>query len=123
MVAVGGRGRASAFFTKTWEICAVNAFHPAPPGASLWDWPHHQTPLMPPKPRIAITYCAQCRFVLRATWLTQELLMTFGEDLGEVALIPAGGGIFEVHLGDELLWSKKGQGRFPDSKELKQLVR
>ncbi len=78
---------------------------------------------MPPKPRIAITYCAQCRFVLRATWLTQELLMTFGEDLGEVALIPAGGGIFEVHLGDELLWSKKGQGRFPDSKELKQLVR
>lgn len=75
------------------------------------------------KPRIAITYCAQCRFVLRATWLTQELLMTFGEDLGEVALIPGGGGIFEVHLGDDLLWSKKGQGRFPDSKELKQLVR
>lgn len=75
------------------------------------------------KPRIAITYCAQCRFVLRATWLTQELLMTFGEDLGEVALVPAAGGVFEVRLDDELLWSKKAEGRFPDSKDLKQRVR
>jgi selenoprotein W-related protein len=75
------------------------------------------------KPRVEITYCAQCRFILRATWLTQELLMTFDTDLGEVSLVPAGGGIFEVRVDGELIWSKKGQGRFPDSKELKQLVR
>jgi selenoprotein W-related protein len=78
---------------------------------------------MSAKPRVEITYCSQCRFVLRATWLTQELLMTFDTDLGEVALVPAGGGIFEVRVDDELIWSKKEQGRFPDSKELKQLVR
>ena len=75
------------------------------------------------KPRVEITYCSQCRFVLRATWLAQELLMTFDTDLGEVALVPAGGGIFEVRLDGELIWSKKAQGRFPDSKDLKQLVR
>lgn len=75
------------------------------------------------KPRVEITYCAQCRFILRATWLTQELLMTFDTDLGEVALVPAGGGIFEVRVDGEAVWSKKDQGRFPDAKELKQLVR
>jgi selenoprotein W-related protein len=75
------------------------------------------------KPRVEITYCAQCRFILRATWLTQELLMTFDTDLGEVALVPAGGGIFEVRVDGEAIWSKKEQGRFPDAKELKQLVR
>ncbi len=75
------------------------------------------------KPRVEITYCSQCRFVLRATWLTQELLMTFDTDLGEVALVPAGGGVFEVRLDGDLIWSKKENGRFPDSKELKQLIR
>ena len=74
-------------------------------------------------PRVEITYCSRCRFVLRATWLTQELLMTFDADLGEVALVPGTGGIFEVRVGGVLVWSKKDQGRFPDSKELKQLVR
>ena len=75
------------------------------------------------RPRVEITYCSQCRFVLRASWLTQELLMTFDTDLGEVALVPAGGGIFEVRLNGDLIWSKKENGRFPDSKELKQLIR
>jgi selenoprotein W-related protein len=75
------------------------------------------------KPRIEITYCAQCRFVLRATWMAQELLMTFETELGEVALVPGKGGVFEVRVDGETVWSKKQQGRFPESKELKQLVR
>lgn len=75
------------------------------------------------KPRVQITYCAQCRFILRATWLAQELLMTFDTDLGELALVPASGGVFEVRVDNELIWSKMERGRFPDAKELKQLVR
>ncbi|MBF0256431.1 MAG: SelT/SelW/SelH family protein [Gammaproteobacteria bacterium] len=75
------------------------------------------------KPRLSIEYCSQCRFILRAAWMAQELLMTFGEDLGEVALIPGSGGIFQIHLDDELLWNKKAQGRYPEPKEIKQLVR
>ncbi|MGB5340120.1 MAG: SelT/SelW/SelH family protein, partial [Gammaproteobacteria bacterium] len=75
------------------------------------------------KPRVEITYCSQCRFILRASWMAQELLMTFDTDLGEVALVPAGGGIFEVRLDGELIWSKKQQGRYPEAKELKQLIR
>ena len=71
-----------------------------------------------PLPRITITYCSMCQWMLRAAWLGQELLSTFGQDLGEVALIPRTGGIFQIHYEGEL-----SEGGFPDSKVLKQCVR
>jgi selenoprotein W-related protein len=74
-------------------------------------------------PRVEIVYCTQCRWLLRAAWLAQELLTTFEQELGEVALIPGTGGIFEVRVGDDLLWSRKERGRFPEAKEVKQLLR
>lgn len=75
------------------------------------------------QPRIEIVYCTQCRWLLRAGWTAQELLATFAAELGEVALVPGGSGIFEVWLNNELIWSRKEQGRFPELKELKQRVR
>jgi selenoprotein W-related protein len=75
------------------------------------------------KPRIEIEYCTQCRWLLRAAWLAQELLTTFEEELGGVTLIPGTGGVFEVRHGERVLWSRKGEGRFPEAKELKQRVR
>lgn len=74
-------------------------------------------------PRIEIVYCRQCRFVLRAAWLAQELLMSMGEEIGEVALVPGSGGIFEIYVGDEKVFCRAEAGRFPESKEIKQLVR
>ena len=74
-------------------------------------------------PRVAITYCTQCRWLLRAGWMAQELLTTFDTELGEVALVPGSGGVFEVRVDGELVWSRKQAGRFPESKELKQRVR
>lgn len=75
-------------------------------------------------PNVAITYCRLCGWLLRASWMAQELLTTFAEELGSVTLIPDNtGGVFEVRLGGKLLWSRKEHGRFPDIKELKQLVR
>jgi selenoprotein W-related protein len=38
-------------------------------------------------------------------------------------LAPGRGGVFEVYLDDELVWSRHTQGGFPDVKQLKQLVR
>ncbi|KAF5850788.1 hypothetical protein GGP41_010405 [Bipolaris sorokiniana] len=49
-------------------------------------------------PRVAITYCTQCRWMLRAAYFGQELLSTFGTQIGEIALIPATGGLFTVEL-------------------------
>ncbi|MCW9705678.1 SelT/SelW/SelH family protein [Fodinibius salsisoli] len=73
--------------------------------------------------RLTITYCTQCRWLFRASWMAQELLTTFQEELDEVALRPGTGGTFDVHLNGELIFSRAEQGRFPESKELKQLVR
>ncbi|MDK2122653.1 SelT/SelW/SelH family protein [Parachitinimonas caeni] len=75
------------------------------------------------KPRIEIRYCTQCRWLLRAAWLAQELLSTFDADLAEVALQPATGGIFQVQVGSTLIWCRKAEQGFPDAAELKRRVR
>ena len=49
-------------------------------------------------PRIEIEYCTQCRWLLRAAWMAQELLTTFQNEVGEVALQPGTGGVFEVRV-------------------------
>jgi selenoprotein W-related protein len=72
---------------------------------------------------LEIEYCTQCRWLLRAAWMAQELLTTFESDIGRLSLVPGSGGIFEVRLNNETIFSRKQVGRFPESKELKQLVR
>jgi selenoprotein W-related protein len=74
-------------------------------------------------PRIEIEYCTQCRWLLRAAWMAQELLTTFSTDVGELALVPGTGGVFEIRIGDDKVWSRAAKGRFPEIKELKQIVR
>jgi selenoprotein W-related protein len=74
-------------------------------------------------PRVEITYCTQCRWLLRATWLGSELLTSFGTEIGEVALRPGTGGVFRVRVGDEVLWDRKVDGGFPELGPLKRLVR
>ena len=74
-------------------------------------------------PLIEITYCRLCGWGLRAGWMAQELLSTFGQDLGEVVLVPGTGGIFQVTCNDVLIWDRKREGGFPDAAKLKQLVR
>lgn len=72
---------------------------------------------------VEIEYCTQCRWLLRAAWLAQELLTTFDTDLNTVSLMPGTGGEFEVRLNGAIIFSRKAAGRFPESKELKQLIR
>lgn len=55
--------------------------------------------------------------------MSQELLTTFENELTEVALRPGTGGIFEITINNQLLWSRAEQGGFPDIKVLKQIVR
>jgi selenoprotein W-related protein len=47
----------------------------------------------------------------------------FATDLGEMALIPGKGGIFEIRLDGEVLFSRKREGHFPEAKEVKQKIR
>lgn len=72
---------------------------------------------------VEIEFCTQCRWLLRAAWLAQELLTTFEQDLASVNLVPGTGGMLEVRLNGAVLFSRKAMGRFPEAKELKQLIR
>jgi selenoprotein W-related protein len=75
------------------------------------------------KPRAEIRYCVKCRWLLRASWLAQELLSTFEDDLGEVALVPGDVGVFEVRVAEAIVWERKRDRGFPDAAELKRRVR
>lgn len=76
-----------------------------------------------PKPAVTIAYCTQCNWLLRAGWMAQELLQTFSQELGSVALVPGTGGIFQIHVDGALVWDRKAEGGFPDVRALKGRVR
>lgn len=78
---------------------------------------------IPNQHHLEIEYCTQCRWLLRAAWLAQEILTTFEAGIGRVSLVPGSGGIFEVRLNGEIIFSRKESERFPEAKEIKQLVR
>lgn len=78
---------------------------------------------MSDKPRITITYCTGCNWLLRAGWMAQELLQSFGSDLSEVALVPGSGGVYRIMLDGTLIWDRKADGGFPDAAEIKRRIR
>ena len=75
------------------------------------------------KNHVTIEYCTQCRWLLRAAWMAQELLTTFEREIAELTLKPGTGGVFEVKAGEVRIWSRQAEGRFPEIGELKQRVR
>ncbi|MGY6707666.1 MAG: SelT/SelW/SelH family protein [Rhizobiaceae bacterium] len=75
------------------------------------------------RPVIRIIYCTQCNWLLRAGWMAQELLQTFGQDLGSVELVPGTGGVFEITVDGDTIWERKRDSGFPEAKVLKRLVR
>jgi selenoprotein W-related protein len=76
-----------------------------------------------PGPRVEIAYCTKCRFLLRAAWMAEELLTTFGAELGEVALRPGSGGIFEVALDGTVIASNRDHAPMPDPADVKRAIR
>ena len=56
--------------------------------------------------------------------MAQELLTTFEGDLQSVTLQPSEvGGQYIIYINGKVFFDRKGFGRFPEIKELKQLVR
>ncbi|TCT04179.1 selenoprotein W-related protein [Tepidamorphus gemmatus] len=75
------------------------------------------------RPRVTITYCRQCNWMLRAAWLAQELLSSFPEDLAAVTLVPGTGGVFVIECDGTRLWDRVADGGFPEAKLLKRRLR
>ena len=76
------------------------------------------------KPQIVIEYCKKCRWLLRASWISQELLSTFSDEIRGVTLIPSNiAGIFEIRHDNQIIWERGKKKGMPEIKELKQKVR
>jgi len=73
--------------------------------------------------KITIKYCPKCRWLLRSSWMAQELLTTFETEINELTLKPSDVGVFKIYVDKTLIWCRKENGGFPEIKELKQLVR
>ncbi|RRN77989.1 SelT/SelW/SelH family protein [Pseudoxanthomonas sp. SGD-10] len=76
------------------------------------------------KPIVKIEYCPKCGWMLRATYMAQEILTTFTEDIYGITLVPSEiNGRYTISLDEGIIFDRKREGRFPEIKELKQLVR
>ena len=71
--------------------------------------------------KVSIEYCSVWNYLPRASSLEAELKQTFTEM--DVTLISSGGGVFEVTLNSELIFSKKSLDRFPEDGEVEKLIR
>ena len=77
---------------------------------------------------VTIRFCQGCNWMLRATWMTQELLSSFNQgEITEIRLQPqytAPGGDFTIRVNDEVVWDRRVEDpSFPQPKELKRRVR
>ncbi|MDP9473353.1 MAG: Rdx family protein [Chloroflexota bacterium] len=55
--------------------------------------------------------------------MAENILHDFDESLtGGVTLVPSGGGVFEVNVGERVVFSKKQSGRFPEENEVEEAL-
>ena len=70
--------------------------------------------------KISIEYCAMWNYLPKASSLEVELKNNFPQ--ADISLISSGGGVFEISLNDDLIFSKKALNRFPEGGEIKKLI-
>lgn len=59
----------------------------------------------------------------RAVSLTDEVLAFYGNRVSELTLLPSGGGVYEVTLNGDLVYSKKETGRHAEEGEVLGLLK
>lgn len=71
---------------------------------------------------ISIEYCTSWGYIDRAVVLAKTLLNQHKNEIKQLTLIPSVGGVFEVNLNSELIFSKKKLDRFPEEEEVEKLI-
>jgi len=69
--------------------------------------------------KVSIKYCTSWGYLNQALSLRESLERQFGI---KAELVKGMGGVFEVSVNDNLLFSKKELGRFPDENEIEDLI-
>ncbi len=71
---------------------------------------------------ITVEYCVPCSYLARAQWMIGEIMYDIQDDVRKLEMRTGDGGCFEWFVNDELVFSKKQSGRFPEIEELKELI-
>lgn len=72
---------------------------------------------------VSIEYCTSWGYLGRAVALTRTLLNEHQNAIEQVNIIPSSGGVLEVKLGEELIFSKKELDRYPEKDEVEAIIR
>lgn len=76
------------------------------------------------KPALTIEYCPKCGWLLKASYMAQEFLTTFSNELESVILHPSEtSGAYKIFIDEQVIFDRKLHGGFLEVKELKQLIR
>lgn len=75
------------------------------------------------KNKLSIEYCTSWAYLGRAVALARTILTEHKNGFKELTLIPSEGGVLEVVLNDELVWSKKELDRYPEKGEVEEIVK
>lgn len=80
-------------------------------------------PTQSPRPKVTITYCAECGYEPQTLELTRALMHTFVTELSSIELLPWHDGAFDVHINGDLIHSMYRDGGFPEHETVIQAVR
>ena len=75
------------------------------------------------KMNIEIVYCSSWNYAPRATSLVADILDEFQTAIESIELVPSTGGVFEVSIDDELIFSKKKLERHAEPDEVIDIFR
>lgn len=75
------------------------------------------------RPKVTITYCAECGYEPQTLQLTEALMKTFITELASIELLPWHDGAFDVHVNGDLVHSMYRDGGFPENETVIQAVR
>lgn len=79
--------------------------------------------LAPKRIPVMIEYCAPCEYLPQAVQLAHHLLFDFQGYIQELRLVPGTGGIFDVHIGGEKVYSNANNETFPGTDAMKDAFR
>ncbi len=71
--------------------------------------------------KIEIEYCTMWNYEPKASSLEEEIKSVYNNVL--ITLVKSSGGVFEVSLDGELIFSKKELDRFPNKKEILNILK
>ncbi|MDR7416678.1 MAG: Rdx family protein [Armatimonadota bacterium] len=69
---------------------------------------------------ISIVYCSECNYLPQALEVARGILERMADEIEELVLVPAAGGMFEVRKDGEIVFDMRTSGGFPNVEELVQ---